>query len=164
MKIDFKKLVSIFILTLVVSFVYAKPKEKALYISLDPAVLKEKASALSAKVGELSYGDSVILLDEKKNWSYVCSVDDDSVQGWIPSSALSKKKIVAGATKTTADADEIALAGKGFNSTIEAVYADEFEIDYTDVDFVEAQLADIDDVVAFIEDGRLFVGGSEDDE
>jgi hypothetical protein len=54
--------------------------------------------------------------------------------GWIHSSALSSKTIVVksgGATQTAASSGEVALAGKGFNSAVEA----EFKAGHKDIDF-----------------------------
>lgn len=162
MKSTFKKMILLLAVMSTLSFVYAKPSKKPLYVAMDSAPLREKASAVSAKVGELNYGDEVRVLQEKKNWSLVCLYDDDSVKGWIPVSALSKKKIVASGSKTSADADEIALAGKGFNSTIEAVYAEEYEIDYSEVDFVESQSVSEKEIEKFAKEGKLFLGENDD--
>jgi len=140
--------------------VFSAAGKRPLYVTLDTAELREKPSAVSKKVGTMHYGDMVLVLEEKKNWSFVCSYEgEDSVQGWLPSSALTKKKILTAGNKNSADADEIALAGKGFNSTIESVYADEFEIDYSDVDYVESQYVSDELVIQFIEEGKLFLGG-----
>ncbi|MCR4954415.1 MAG: SH3 domain-containing protein [Treponema sp.] len=162
MKSIFKKVILLFALISTISFGYAKPSKKPMYIAMDPAPLREKASAVSTKVGELNYGDEVLVLQEKKNWSLICLYYDDSVQGWIPNTALSKKKIVANGSKTSADADEIALAGKGFNSTIEAVYAEEYEIDYSQVDYVESQSVSEAEIEKFAKEGKLFLGEIDD--
>lgn len=133
---------------------------KTAYISLDPASLKESASSFSKDVGQIDYAAKVRVLEEKKNWSRIELFDDKSVTGWVPSSALSSKKIKAKGTGAIADADEIALAGKGFTSTVEAVYAEEYEIDYTPVDYAELQSASPEAVLEFIREGGL-AGGAE---
>lgn len=78
-------------------------------------------------------------------------------KGWIPSSALSKKKVLA-SSSTTADAKEIALAGKGFSSSIESTYAKEFNVDYSDVDYVESQSVSDKELQSFIVEGQLNSG------
>lgn len=133
---------------------------KTMYVSLDPASLKESASSFSKDVGEIEYAAKVRVLEEKKNWVRIELYDDKSVTGWVPSSALSSKKLKAKGSGATADADEIALAGKGFTSTIEAVYADEYNIDYSAVDYAESQAADPDTILSFINEGGL-AGGIE---
>lgn len=133
----------------------AAPAAKTMYVSLDPASLKESASSFAKDVGTVEYAAKVRVLEEKKSWVRIELVDDKSVTGWVPSSALSAKKIKAKGTGATADADEIALAGKGFTATIEAAYADEYSIDYAPVDYTEEQLASSDAILDFIREGGL---------
>lgn len=133
---------------------------KTAYISLDPASLKESASSFSKDIGTVEYGSKVLVLEEKKNWARIELYDNRSVTGWVPSSALSTKKIKAKGSGATADADEIALAGKGFTATIEAVYADEYSIDYSAVDYAELQTPSQDAILEFIREGGL-AGGEE---
>lgn len=133
---------------------------KTMYVSLDPASLKESASSFSKDVGTVDYAAKVRVLEEKKNWVRIELTSDPSVSGWVPATALSSKKLKAKGTGATADADEIALAGKGFTSTIEAVYADEYAIDYAPVDYTEEQAASAEDILTFINEGGL-EGGNE---
>lgn len=133
---------------------------KTAYVSLDPASLKESASSFSKDIGTVEYGAKVRVLEEKKSWSRIELYDNSGVTGWIPSSALSSKKIKAKGSGATADADEIALAGKGFTATIEAVYADEYEIDYSAVEYAELQTPSQDAILEFIREGGL-AGGEE---
>ena len=101
------------------------------------------------------------MLKEEKSWVYVQLVDDKSVEGWLPSSALTSKKIKDKVDATSANADEIALAGKGFNKTIEAVYAEQFEMNFSVVDYIESLGADQDEAIAFAQAGQLNDGGAE---
>lgn len=133
---------------------------KTMYVSLDPVSLKESASSFARDVGTIEYASKVRVLEEKKNWVRIELVSDTRVTGWVPASALSSKKIKAKGTGTSADADEIALAGKGFTSTIEAIYADEYAIDYEPVNYAEEQAASADEILEFIREGGL-AGGEE---
>lgn len=133
---------------------------KTAYISLDPASLKESASSFSKDVGTVEYATKVRVLEEKKSWSRIELFDNPGITGWVPSSALSAKKLKAKGSGATADADEIALAGKGFTSTIEAVYAEEYAVDYSAVDFAELQTPSPEAVLEFIREGGLN-GGEE---
>ena len=139
---------------------FAASSSKTMYVSLDPASLKESASSFSKDVGTVGYASKVRVLEEKRNWVRIELEDDPSVSGWIPSSALSSKKIKAKGSGTTADADEIALAGKGFTATIESAYANEYSVDYGPVNYTEEQAASADDILAFIREGFL-AGGDE---
>ncbi len=139
----------------------AASKQKTQYVAIDPAPLKAKPAASSKKIGSIEYASAVIILQEEKSWVYVQLVDDESVEGWLPASALTPKKIKDKANATSANADEIALAGKGFNSTIEAVYAEEYEINFDIVDYIETLGADQDDAIKFAQAGQLNDGGAE---
>lgn len=139
---------------------FAASSSKTMYVSLDPASLKESASSFSKDVGTVGYASKVRVLEEKRNWVRIELESDPSVSGWIPSSALSSKKIKAKGSGTTADADEIALAGKGFTATIESAYANEYSVDYGPVNYAEEQAASADDILAFIREGFL-AGGDE---
>ena len=141
--------------------VYSASKAKSKYVTLDPAPLKAKPASAAKKVGTVEYATAVIVVKEEKGWCYVQLAQDTSVEGWIPASALTDKKIKDKKNATSAAADEIALAGKGFNSTIEAVYAEEFEVNFDVVDYIESLGADTEDAVIFARAGELNDGGAE---
>lgn len=160
MKEKFIRFILFLVIATVVCPVYAASSKKTMYVSLDPVSLKESASSFAKDVGTIEYASKVRVLEEKKNWVRIELVDNTNVCGWVPSTALSSKKIKAKGTGATADADEIALAGKGFTSTIEAVYADEYAVDYEPVNYTESQAASMDAILAFIREGGL-AGGDE---
>ena len=143
---------------------FSAPKSKAAktqYVAIDPAPLKAKPAAASKKIGSIEYASAVYVLETEKTWVYVQLVSDTSVEGWLPASALTAKKIKDRDSSTSANADEIALAGKGFNSTIEAVFAEEFELNFSIVDYIESLGAGEEDAVAFAQAGQLNDGGAE---
>ena len=160
MKNKFFKIIFSLGLLLSASQVFSK-EAKSMYVSADTVTLKQKASAFSKDAAALKYGDEVCITEEAKGWACVYSVSNPNVKGWIPLASLSKKKIIAGGKKTSADADEIALAGKGFNSTIEAVYSAEYDIDYSVVDFVESNGVSQTELLDFIDKGSLNGGSDE---
>lgn len=140
----------------------SKTKKETMYVAVDSAQLKAKPAASSKKLGTVDYKTAVIVLDSEKSWYYVQLSNDSSVEGWIPSTALTSKKIKDKENAASANADEIALAGKGFNSTIEAVYAQEFEVNFDIVDYIESLGADEDTAIAFARQGELNDGGAEE--
>ncbi|MCX7010272.1 MAG: SH3 domain-containing protein [Kiritimatiellaeota bacterium] len=74
-------------------------------------------SAFGAVVAKLPYGTSVEAQPAQHGWMQVQTAAGQ--QGWMNASSLTTKKIVmtAGAGGATgASSDELALAGKGFNS------------------------------------------------
>ena len=136
-------------------------KQKTQYVAIDPAPLKAKPAASAKKLATVEYASAVIVLKSEKNWVYVQLEDDSSVQGWLPESALTTKKLKEKSKAASANADEIALAGKGFNSTIEAVYAEQYEVNFDIVDYIESLGADSEEVISFAQQGKLNDGGAE---
>ena len=159
MKKNLKTILISLLLGLSFNLFAASDSSKLQYVTLDPAPLQEKASAASKKIGTVDYASAVKVIQEKKGWVFVSLADDPSVQGWLPATALTTKKIKAKGKAANADADEIALAGKGFNSTIEAVYADEYMIDFSDVNLMETfNSSDIEEIIDFAYEGNLNAG------
>lgn len=140
----------------------SKSKTTTMYVTVDSAQLKAKPAASSKKIGTVDYKTPVIVLQSEKSWYLVQLADDNSIEGWLPASALTSKTIKDKNKAASADADEIALAGKGFNSTIEAVYAQEFEVNFDIVDYIETLGADTEAAVAFARQGELNDGGAEE--
>ena len=157
-----KKLTVLLVILCLTVPLFAASKTKTQYVAIDPAPLKAKPAASSKKVGSIEYASAVLVLREEKAWVYVQLVDDNSVEGWLPASALTPKKIKDKDNKTSANADEIALAGKGFNSTIEAVYAEQYEMNFSIVDYIETLGAEQEDAIAFAQQGQLNDGGAEE--
>lgn len=141
--------------------IFAASKTKTMYVTLESAPLKAKPASASKKVGTVEYASAVSVIKTEKSWVYVQLADDASVEGWLPASALTSKKIKDKNNSASADADEIALAGKGFNSTIEAVYAEQFEVNFEIVDYIESLGANTEDAVIFAQQGKLNAGGAE---
>ena len=156
-----KKLTVLLVILCLAVPVFSAAKAKTQYVAIDPAPLKAKPAASSKKIGSIEYASAVLVLQEEKSWVYVQLVNDKNVEGWLPASALTSKKIKGKTEATSANADEIALAGKGFNSTIEAVYAEQYEMNFDIVDYIETLGADQDDASAFAQAGQLNDGGAE---
>lgn len=91
-------------------------------------------------VATLAYGDRVETVGEQGEWMKVKTSKGQT--GWIHSSALTEKKIVLASgskdVQTAASGEELALAGKGFNSDVEAEFkAKNKDVDFTWVDRME---------------------------
>ncbi|MBO4628816.1 MAG: SH3 domain-containing protein [Treponema sp.] len=156
-----KKLIVLLVVCCLAVPLFSASKAKTQYVAIDPAPLKAKPAASSKKVGTAEYASAVLVLKEEKSWVYVQLVSDKSVEGWLPASALTSKKIKEKVDATSANADEIALAGKGFNSTIEAVYAEQYEMNFSVVDYIESLGAQQEEAIAFAQEGQLNDGGAE---
>lgn len=106
---------------------------KMMSVQVKDAQVREKPSFISKVVGNLTYGDRVEVQDSKGAWIRVSLAG--GAAGWMHNCALTSQKVVLSAGKgdarVGASGDELALAGKGFNSDVEA----QFKKDYKNIDF-----------------------------
>jgi hypothetical protein len=141
--------------------------DSAQSVTIKEAQILATPSALGKLVGVLAYGDKVTVLDQPANapkgWLKVKS-SDGKLQGWIRSSALTKKDIAMSAgsqtASQTASSGDVAAAGKGFNKEVEAQYQQDQKLDYTWVDKMESFKVPPQEVAAFIAAGGLNEGGA----
>ncbi|MFH0907728.1 MAG: SH3 domain-containing protein [bacterium] len=120
--------------------------------------LRVSPSYLGKVTGDLAYGDQVTILKEQGEWMQVQTQTGQT--GWMHLSALSKKKIVLSSGTTTAQTstsgEEMALAGKGFNSDVEAQFKSQNkDIDFTWIDKMEKIKVDPQEAVIFLKEGGL---------
>lgn len=149
-----KKIFAIFILILCIFGLYAKSGLK-MYVSVEEASLKDKPSFFGKNVNSVFYGEEVIILDTKGSWIKIQLSGNNFVFGWISESSLTKKKIVSTGSKVTASAEEIALAGKGFNAEIESEYKKQGTVNYEAVDKLEEKSVSFENSLDFMIDGKL---------
>ena len=154
-----KKFILIIFLTLLLFPVFSAPN-KAQYVSVSNAVVRAKTSQFSNSVGTLEYGEAVTIEKVENGWSNITS-SDGKITGWLPNSSLTAKKLlveVSSKNKTTANAKELALAGKGFDKNFEDTFAEENDVSFDQVDKVESFAATEKDTVVFIKEGHLSAG------
>ncbi len=93
-------------------------------IQVRNGALRSRPSCLGKVTTEVQYGTQVTINAERGPWIKV--TDPAGNTGWIHESALTERKLelVSGSVPagTGASTDEIALAGKGFNSQVENEY------------------------------------------
>ena len=130
---------------------------RVVYVAVKTVQLKSSTGLLAGTVGTLTYGEQVTVTQVSGKFLEVQSADDSSLKGWTAADNFTTKKIVTGA-EATASAKEIALAGKGFNQEIEDSYKTKDELNYDDVDRVEAITVDENELIRFLEEGRLSAG------
>jgi uncharacterized protein YgiM (DUF1202 family) len=93
---------------------------KTMYVTAKTVDLKSSTAFFSDVKGTLEYGDQVVVLQEYGKWAEVKAVEKQNISGWIAILSLTNKRILpTGSASTTASANELALAGKGFNQEIE---------------------------------------------
>jgi len=122
------------------------------------ATLYVSVKTIDLKSGKkLSYGDKVTVIQVKDKSVEVKSDTDPSITGWAELAKFSSKKIIVGNASTTS-AKEVALAGKGFNQDIENSYSTSGQVNFDDVDKMEAITADDTALMRFIQEGHLSAG------
>lgn len=137
----------------------AEPKPQ--YVQVDSAIVRVKASQFASSAGTLKLGDKVKVTSKGKSWSFI-SFEDGKIEGWLPNSSLTAKKLIVNVSgKTSANAKELGLAGKGMDKAFEKVYSQANEISYTQVDKIEANACSEKDAIAFMKEGQLNAGGEE---
>lgn len=135
------------------------------YVSVQAAQVKAKPSQFAKTVAALKYGDEVSVVSVDKAWTKIKSLDGKA-EGWLPASSLTTKKLIVkvkSEKKTSANATELALAGKGWSDGYESAIAKSSPKDYNykAVDTVEAFASNDMDTIDFIKEGELFLGGQE---
>lgn len=137
----------------------AEPKPQ--YVQVDSAIVRAKASQFASSTGTLKLGDKVKVTSKGKSWSCILS-EDGKIEGWLPNSSLTAKKLIVNVSgKTSANAKELGLAGKGMDKAFEKVYIQASEISFAQVDKIEANACSEKDAIAFIKEGQLKAGGEE---
>lgn len=128
-----------------------------LYVAVKSITLKSSTGFFASNRGSLEYGDRVTVLQVNGKFVEVRSAANASISGWTPSSNLSARQIISGNTATVT-ARETALAGKGFNQEVEDTYKKQGNLNYADVDRVEAVIISEAGLRRFLEEGNLSMG------
>ena len=126
-------------------------------VQVKNAPVRATPSFIGKVVGALAYGDQVEVQQTQGAWSKVAGA---RASGWLHTSALSSKKIVLSAgqeqAKVAASGDELALAGKGFNSDVEAQFkAGHKDIDFTWINRMEKIRIPATEMQVFLKDGDV---------
>jgi len=131
-----------------------------MYVSVKTVTLKSGTGAFATNTGNLEYGDRVSVLRVDGRFIEVRCAENSSLTGWTPAANMSARQVIAG-TSSTATAREVAMAGKGFNQDVEQSFRDQNEnLNYDDVDLVEAITVQESALIRFLEEGRLRMGGN----
>jgi len=131
-------------------------KGGTMYVAAKTIELKSSTGFFASSKGTLAYGAAVSVLQIKGKWAEVKSSTGSST-GWTAVANLSAKRIVS-SSATGATANEVALAGKGFNQEIENAYKAGGTLNYADVDRTETQKVSKQELKNFITEGHLSLG------
>ncbi len=133
--------------------------EKVMSVQVREGQLRSTPSYLSRVVTTLKYTDRVTVLEERGDWLRV-KPEGSSDEGWIHSSALTKKKLTANsgdvAAATTVSSEEQALAGKGFSSDVESKFKERNkDVDFKWIDKMEKITIPTTTITRFLKDGDI---------
>lgn len=137
---------------------------ESMSVTVREAELRGAPQFLSRIVGTAEYGERLEVSENRDPW-YRLTASDGTV-GWVHSSALTTKKIVLSASDSDvrqgASADEVALAGRGFNERVENEFKEGSNVDYSGIDRMESDYRiDLRTLLSFLEEGGLETGGGE---
>ena len=134
------------------SAVFAQADRSMRYVAVQTVAVKDSAGFFAKDLGNLALGDAVRLLNDDGKWS---QIQAGNLTGWVASSSLSARRVVASNTAVTAT--EVAMAGKGFSPDMEMEYR-KSGLDYSMVDSMERITVPTGDLLRFITEGRLSQG------
>ncbi len=130
----------------------------SLLIQVKSATLRAEPKYWAAEVGTLSKGMTVTKLGENEGWYHVKAASGKN--GYVHSSAVVDRTVLAkltgASTSEKPSANDISLAGKGFNKTIESQYAaSRPTLNFAAVNEVEHYTVASSSVRGFMRDGKL---------
>ena len=124
------------------------------YVAVENIEVKDSAGFFGGSLGTLPFGTAVTVIREDGKWT---QVNAGHLSGWVASSGLNTRRVVAAGSAVTPQ--EIALAGKGFSPEVEAEYKKGGgQINYAAVDEMEKVTIVERDLLTFIEEGHLSRG------
>ncbi len=142
-----RKVICLFTLLLCGTFCFAK----SVWVSKETKLL-DSPSKKAKKTITVYYGTELIVLGSDGDFLQVKVAGKERQTGWIKQSQTSSRKLQ---TTSSANADEIALAGKGFNAEVEGLYAQNTNADFSPVDKIESFESDSDELDEFMSEGNL---------
>lgn len=140
------------------TFAFAQAKAGGtMYVAVKKMDLKSSTGFFAKTQATLEYGAQVTVIKIDGKWAQVRSASNASQTGWTATANLTAKRVVAGAS-ATASAQEVALAGKGFNQEVENAYKSDGKLNYDDVDKTEQVQVSPEELEKFIREGQLSMG------
>jgi uncharacterized protein YgiM (DUF1202 family) len=133
---------------------------RIMYVATKNVELKSSTGFFADTVITLQYGDQVTVVQENGRWMEVKPAKRPSVNGWILTNSLTSKRIISGAG-TSASANELALAGKGFSEEVEQAYKNRGGAaaeNYAEIDAMETLIVPLQDLYDFLLEGHLNTG------
>lgn len=130
------------------------------YVQIKSSKVRSAPKIWASAVASVSYGDSLTVSETNDGWSKVSTSNGKS--GFIPSSALSPKKVILASSsrvsQSAADPTDAILAGKGFDQNVESQFAAQSNGNYKAVDTMEKLKVSDSELKAFVVAGELTGG------
>ncbi len=132
-------------------------------VQVQEARVRKEPRFFSSSVATVELGDKLEVLSTSDDWLEVTA---GSQRGYVHTSSVTTKKVSLTTTKEVGaetTAEEVTLAGKGFNKEVEDQYKKEHpSYDFAAVDKIVARRPSERDLTKFRREGRLgeFGGGS----
>jgi hypothetical protein len=135
---------------------------ETLKVTVKTTKLRKSPKFYAPAVTTLNYGDTLQKLDQQGDW--IKGLTTSGLEGWVHGSAVEEPSFSLTARRTAGTgttADEVALAGKGFNEQVEQQYRQTTDLDYTWVDRMAAMKVSEAEMEQFLKQGKLgeFGGG-----
>jgi len=150
---NMKRLLFLMVLTLCAgSAAFSQADRGTRYVAVQTVAVKDSTGFFAKDLGNLSLGDAVTVIRDDGKWT---NIRAGTITGWVVSTSLSARRVVASNTSVTAS--EVAMAGKGFSPDMEMEYKKN-GLDYSMVDSMERITVPTNDLLRFITEGRLSKG------
>ena len=148
------KLLFIALTIVCVAFLLAE----TLIVKVQTTYVRKEPKFYSSPIATLRAGESVTQISSQAGWFKVRT--SKGVEGWIHSNSVQGGKLTIAAMdkslKTSATADEVALAGKGFNKQVEDAYKSRNKgMSFGEVDRMLRIKVTPDELRKFLMDGKL---------
>jgi uncharacterized protein YgiM (DUF1202 family) len=151
-------MITIFSLALISNAAAQSLAGKTMYVTAKTVDLKSSTAFFSDVKGTLEYGDQVTVLQEYGKWAEVRAAEKQDLSGWIAAANLTSKRLLSGGGATSASANELALAGKGFNQEVEDSYKANGNLNYAAIDAIEKEEVPNRELYDFLLEGHLARG------
>jgi hypothetical protein len=134
-------------------------RQKTMSIQIRKCHTRQSPSFLAQVTGTLPYGRKVDVIIEQESWiQVICK--ESGISGWVHTSALTPKKIIMIAGEKdvpiSAQSEEYALAGKGFNKDVENRFRSQNpDLNFTWIDRMERFIVSARHKDTFLAAGQL---------
>jgi hypothetical protein len=131
---------------------------ETLIVKVQTTSVRKEPKFYSPALATIKAGESVTQISAQAGWFKIRT--SRGIEGWIHSSAVRTKSFTLAAIdqsfKTQATAEEVALAGKGFNKQVEEEYKSRnTELNFAEVDRMLKIIVQPEELRKFLVNGRL---------